>query len=126
MNQEENDIETAEIVEKSSAFTGIVNKGKNEFFYYPEGLSFDGQKVDYFHFKKPTLKKAKAHNVVLSNEMSARNIEALLRASLLRIAKKDGGEFLSCHFKQIIEDLDMDIVTEMTDGCSSFFVRGAE
>lgn len=128
MTNESNSLElmTSEIEEKAT-FSGIVNKGKNEFFYYPgDEIEFEGQAVDYFHFKKPTLKKSKANNVVLSNEMSARHIEALIRASLFRIAKKGGGEFLSCHFKQIVEDLEMDVVTEITDGCSNFFVKGAE
>ena len=53
-------------------------------------------------------------------------MEALIRASLLRIAKKGGGEFLSCHFREIIEELDMDIITDMTNECSGFFVKAAD
>lgn len=121
------EIKKAELMQADVKTTGIVQKNKNEFFYYPDTrLTFDDQEIDYFHFKRPSLKKAKANNVVLSNALSARDLESMLRASLLRIAKKSGGEFLSCNFKDIIEDLPMDDATEMANGCSAFFVKGAE
>ena len=115
-----------EVMDESAPFSGVVKKGKKEFFYYPEeAISFQGEAVDYFHFKKPTLKKAKAHNVVLGNELSARHMEALVRSSLLRIAKKEGGEFMSCHYREILDDVDMDEMVEMTNHCSNFFVKTA-
>ena len=123
-----NETETmpAELVSEEEKQIGIVKNGPKEFFYYSDQpISFQGEQVDYFHFKKPTLKKAKAHNVVLGNDMPAKAMEALLRASLLRIAKKEGGEFLSCHFKEIVENLEMDEVSEMMNGCSDFFVKNA-
>lgn len=115
------------IKDESPSFTGVLQKSKKEFYYYPEEpVSYDGHKVDYFHFKKPNLRKCKANNVILGENMSARDMESLVRASMLRIAKKDGGEFMSCHFKDIIEELEIDEVVQMTNGCSGFFVKGAE
>jgi hypothetical protein len=130
MNEENTDtteIKRAEIMEFGERTTGIVKEGKKQFYYYPdEPIVFQGDEVDYFHFKKPTLKKAKAFNVVLGNDMPARAIESLLRASLLRIVKKEGGEFLSHQYKDILDSVEMDDITEMLNAASNFFVKAAE
>lgn len=126
MTHDENDTKHAELIEPEKKFSGIVKKGKKQFFYYPEEpISCGGDEVEYFHFKKPNLKKCKAHNVVLGNDMPAKSMEALLRASLLRIAKKDGGEFLAHDYREILEDVEMDEIVAMTNECSNFFVKVA-
>jgi len=127
-NTDTTEIKRAELIETSEQKqTGVIKEGKKQFFYYPdEPVLFQGEEVDYFHFKKPTLKKAKAFNVVLGNDMPAKGIEALLRASLLRIAKKGGGEFLSAHYRDILESVEMDDITEMLNAASNFFVKAAE
>jgi len=116
MTTEEN-----EIAEKK---VGIVEISKKQFEYYPEEMiTFDGEEIKLFHFKKPSVEVAERHQVVLSNEMSVGMLRKIVRASLLRVINTDDREIVSTKYNNILKSLDVDELTEMSVPATAFFAK---
>jgi hypothetical protein len=115
--------------DKAPRTEGIVEMDNSlEFAYHlSEGTTVDGREIDYLHLRKPKMRKLRANNVTISENMSSVMLSNITKASCLRIVCVDGDELATSKKQAAMDELWADDLIEVAQECiQRFFGKKAD